>query len=328
MILILGSGAVGTVLAGRLVAGGHDVRLYARDKDVSAFQSVERLRIDADKRTALSTCIAVPPLCTGLNLQDVDYLFICVKSAALPGLLECLPAQLPARCRVVSTLNGISALRQVRNRWPGAEIIPLSIMMNVQLLAPLHAALTTRAEVVVGNNATDLQSLFKTSGLHVKMATGDEAVWGKLLINLANAICALCHTTFEDLFRNAGLREIYVGVLDEATAAMNAANVQWKLPLLVPYPVYRWMLLHAGPLPWWFAKYRNGVRSGAYPSMVSDIEAGRATEVQELNGEIVRIGRAHNIATPLNTTLMQLIESSGASPRMSASQLKQKLQIQ
>ncbi len=328
MILILGSGAVGTVLAGRLVAAGRDVRLYVRQRDVSIFQSVESLRIDAEERAAMNTRIAVPSLCTELNLGDVNYLVICVKSAALAGLLESLPEQLPSGCRVVSTLNGISALRQIRHRWPGAEIIPLSIMMNIQLLGPLHAALTTRAEVVVGGGATDFQAQLQGSGLHAKLASGDEAVWGKLLINLANAVCALCHATFEDLFRNTELRQIYVGVLDEATAAMNAAGVQWKLPLLVPYSIYRWMLLYAGPLPWWFAKYRNGVRSGAYPSMVSDIEAGRVTEVRELNGEIARMGKAHNIATPINTRLMQLIESSGASPRMSPSQLKQKLKIQ
>jgi len=45
----------------------------------------------------------------------------------------------------------------------------------------------------------------------VKTAAGDESVWGKLLINLANAICALTRTTFKDLFLDPDLRRVYFG---------------------------------------------------------------------------------------------------------------------
>lgn len=89
-------------------------------------------------------------------------------------------------------------------------------------------------------------------------------------------------TTFEDLFTRAEMRRIYVAVLDEAVALLEQAGTPYQLPMPVSYRTYRWMLLHAGPLAWWIAKTKNGVRSGSYPSMVADVEKGRTTEVAQL----------------------------------------------
>ncbi|MGH8517034.1 MAG: ketopantoate reductase C-terminal domain-containing protein, partial [Panacagrimonas sp.] len=117
-------------------------------------------------------------------------------------------------------------------------------------------------------------------------------------------------------------RRIYVAVLEETTGALDAARIRWKMPLVLPYGVYRWALLHGGPLPWWFAKYRNGVREGAYPSMVADVENGRVTEVEQLNGEVVRLGREVGYPTPANAALVSLIGNGGAPPRLEPSQLR------
>jgi 2-dehydropantoate 2-reductase len=230
-------------------------------------------------------------------------------------------------CTLVSTLNGVAPLRLLRERRPAARVVPMSVMMNSQLDGPLHARLTTRAEIVLGTEDASLLARFSGLGITVKQAPGDAGVWGKLLINLANAICALTRTAFHQLFTDPALRRVYVAVLDEATATMNASGIAWKLPLVVPYGAYRWMLLHGGPLPWWFAKYRNGVREGAYPSMVADVQAGRRTEVEQLNGEIVRLGRKAGFATPVNARIVQLIQASPSPARLSPAELRDALSL-
>lgn len=324
MILIIGAGAVGTALATGLASAKRDVALYVRPKDVSAFNGAGQLRLDTQSG---STQAALPPLVRDLDLAGVDYLLICVKSGALPALMEQLPRQIPSGCTVVCTLNGVEALRQLRIRWPQAAITPLSVMSNSQLVAPLHARLTTRAELVVGGGDAALKARLANVGFDIKLADGDEAVWGKLLINLSSAICALTRATFKDLLQDPHLRAIYVSALDEAISTMNAAGIAWKLPLIVPSGMYRWMLNYAAPLPWWFAKYRNGVGEGAYPSMVADVNAGRLTEVQELNGEIVRLGKQTGIATPINARLLALIESEHSSEPIQPFGLRKKLKI-
>lgn len=310
MILIAGAGAVGTILATHLAAAGRDVALYARAKDLARYGALEQMRVDPPDPRGAPLLAPRAPLVGTLDLAGVECLVICVKYPDLDGLLDRLPAVIPEGCRIVCTLNGVAPLRRLRERLPRARIVPMSVMMNGQLLGPLHARLATRAEIVIGSDDADTFAFFSGAGIAVTQTTGDAAVWGKLLINLANAICALTRSSFEDLLRDRALRRVYVAVLDEATRTMDASGIVWKLPLVVPYGAYRWMLLHGGPLPWWFAKYRNGVREGAYPSMVADVQAGRATEVEQLNGEIVRLGLAGGLPTPVNAALVAMLPAN------------------
>lgn len=325
MILIVGAGAVGTILATHLAAAGRDVALYARPKDVARFGPVGQVRTDFPdaKRPALTA--ARPKLVTTLDLAGVEALVIGVKYPDLGGLLAQLPDPVPSGCTLVSTLNGVAPLRVLRAARPAARVVPMSVMMNGQLLGPLHARLTTRAEIVLGDPEPALVKRFENTGMLVKIAHGEEAVWGKLLINLANAICALTRTTFKDLFLDPDLRRIYAAVLDETTGALDAAGIRWKMPLVLPYGAYRWALLHGGPLPWWFAKYRNGVREGAYPSMVADVENGRVTEVEQLNGEIVRVGRGIGYPTPANAALVALIGAGRSPARLTPPDLRARI---
>jgi len=191
----------------------------------------------------------------------------------------------------------------------------MSIMFNGQLLGPLHAQITTMPFVIVGSDDPKLLSLFGESGMAVKRAHGESAAWGKLLINLANAVCALTHMTFKDLLTRSDLREVYAVVLDEAVTTLQRAGIRYQLPMPIPYPIYRRLLRHGGPIPWWFAKARNGLQPGSYPSMVADVEQGRQTEVGQLNGEIVALGAERGMPTPNNSRIVELVrEMEGRVP--------------
>jgi len=328
MNLIIGAGAVGTILATYLRAAGQPVTLLIREKDRLAYGAVNELRTDAVNGPAVVA--PRPTLQTRLDLANVDYVFICVKFPALAALLDQLPSTLPDTVTVVSTLNGLSGLRMIRKRFPDARVVPMSVMYNGQLLGPLHAQITTKPIVVVGSDDRRLLGLFGDSGMVVKRAHGEDAVWGKLLINLANAICALTHTTFQHLLTRKDLREIYAAVLDEAVATLERAEIRYQLPMPIPYKVYRLILKHGGPLPWWFAKARNGLQPGSFPSMVADVDQGRQTEVGQLNGEIVAVAASRGIPTPINSRIVELvreIEGKKASRYWLPHELKQQLRL-
>lgn len=305
MNLIIGAGAVGTILATYLRAAGQPASLLIRDKDRAPLEAARELRTDAIDGPAVTA--PKPDLTQVLDLTGVDYLFVCVKFPALEALLAQLPEALPTHTTLVSTLNGLAALRRIRARFPGAKIVPMSVMYNGQLLGPLHAQITTKPIVIAGTDDQRLLHLFDGSGMIVKRSTGEAAAWGKLLINLANALGALTHSDFRALLTQDDLRRAFAAVLDEAAATLRGAGIHYELPMPVPEKVYRWLLVHGGPLPWWFAKARNGLKPGSYPSMVADVEQGRKTEVDQLNGEIVGVGRRHGIATPVNARIVELV---------------------
>ncbi len=333
MILLIGAGAVGSVLVTCLGRAAREpLRLYVREKDRMGLNGATRAQVDSVDGHPLWTA-PKPELVSTADLGGVDYLFICVKFGDLKRVLDGLPshAAFPKSCTVVSTLNGIEALRVLRRRLPGVRIVPMTIMYNAQWLGPLHAQITTKPMVVLGGEPdARLQASLAGGGMQVQVAQGDEAVWGKLLINLANAVCAITHSSAHQLLTLPALRHVFVTVLDEAVSVLDRSGVAYQWPMPIPFGAYRALLKHGGPVGWWLARMKNGLRKGSYPSMVSDVEQGRTTEVMQLNGEIARLGAEQGTATPVASRIVSLVQDLGNQkpPRyLSPEQLRQALGI-
>jgi 2-dehydropantoate 2-reductase len=309
MMLIVGAGAVGTILAAYAAkAEKNPLRLYVRDMDLDAVQGVEQICVDhvLGGRPALK--VAKPTLTQTLDLRDVDYLLICVKYPDLDSVLDALPT-IPPHCTIVPTLNGVSGLRRIHERFPDARVAPMTIMFNGQWLAPLHARITTRPQVLVGSRDAVLLGAFEGSGMAVEVIEGEAAIWGKLLINLGNAICAATHATFKDLITHPDLKACYFQAFDEAADTLKRAGVPFTLPMQVPLKLYQLLFRRGGPLVGWLARTRNGLQAGSYPSMVADVQQGRPTEVMQLNGEIVALAERGGRDAPINRRLCELINN-------------------
>jgi len=305
--LIIGAGAVGTVLMCYLQRAGQPVRILLRDKDLPAYQGLRELRMERVGGTTLVT--AAPALTTQLSLDDVENIFICVKHPALAGVVASLPKPLPGNVRLITCLNGVGIADRLRREIPGAKVATLTVMYNAQLLGPLHAQLTTKPQVFLACDDEAPYGLFRGSGMDLRRSQGDAAAWGKLLINLNNAVCALTHKTFKDLLSDKDMIASFVMVLDESVAMLEKLRIAYTLPLPISYPTYRRLLRYGGPLPWWFARFKNGVTEASYPSMVADVERGRPTEIEQLNGEILRLGAKAGCATPVNAKIVALVQA-------------------
>ena len=328
-VLIVGAGAVGTILTAYLVSARQQVKVYVREKDRDGFEHAQNVCIDrVTGGPALIT--AKPALTLSLDLAEIDYLLLCVKFPQLDGVLDQLQDALSPHVTIVSTLNGVGAIRRIHERFPGHPAAQMTIMFNGQLLEPFHARITTKPQVLIGSSDSNLLKIFGDSGVKVTRSEGESAAWGKLLINLANAICGVTHTTFKDLLTDKDLRAIYAAVLTEAADTLDAAGLQYQLPMPLSANAYRILLLRGGAMPWWIARIRNGLSEGAYPSMVADLDAGRTTEVGQLNGEIVCLAQEHQRATPLNAKLVSLVqklEKSDKKDYLTPETLRQKLGI-
>lgn len=312
--LIIGAGAIGTVLTGYLLAARRKTRVAILEEEVAGVSAADDLCIDRiTGRPPLR--VQKPPFTVSPVPQPGENVFLCVKHRDLAPLLDSLPAELPPDVTLIPCLNGVGASRELQQRFPATRVVALTIMFNAQLLEPLHARITARPQILLNTDDRQLLELFGRSGVEVRRAAGESVAWGKLLINLANALCALTHTTFKDLLTQPDLSACFVALLDEATAILRAAGIEYSLPVALPYPVYRLALRHGGPIPWWIGRLKNNMSSGSYPSMVADLRHGKTTEVRQLNGEVLRLAQSMGTTAPYNERVMQLIESLEGQPQ-------------
>ncbi len=313
-IHVIGAGAVGTILAAHLAETRHNTRLIVRDKDVDRMAGVDCLRVD---RVNAHGCLELPKpaISTQYEFEPGDVVLICVKHRDLDTVRQHLEASGVEELILVPCLNGVSAAACLRRHFPMAEVALLTIMFNAQLLEPLHARLTTKPEVLLNSHNKALFQLLSESGLVVKQAEDESVAWGKLLINLANALCALTHTTFKDVLSEPDMRTCFVRVLDEATSIMDKAGIDYDLPIALPYGAYRMLIQHGGPIPWWFARLKNGLTESAYPSMVADIECGKETEVAQINGQIVEMAKEHGLSAPVNALIVEMVTALHGEPQ-------------
>lgn len=295
------------MLAGFLSAAGESVRLQVRGGRAADYRDAGRLTItDSDSKRVVD--VPAPPVDEAPG-GGADYVYLAVKHRGLDDALAALDGRLAEDAVLLPCLNGVGVAERVAARFPAHRVAPVTIMFNARLTAPLAARLTTRPEVLIRADRTfPPAAVLRAGGMTVGKATA-ATEWGKLLINLNNAVCAVTRTGFADLFRDPDLRRAFVTVLDEAVAALETAGIAYDLPVPVPYRVYRWFLLRGGGLPLWVARRKNGLSDEAYPSMLADLEAGRPTEVDQLNGAILRLGAEHGVPTPANAELIRLVQA-------------------
>lgn len=303
---IIGAGAVGTILAAYFCAARVPTRLIVREKDLPALDQADEICID---RVNSQGCWAVPKpaISTEYHFNAGDVVLVTVKHRDLNAVVDSLHQCDMDSVILLPCLNGVGTAACLRRHFPRSEIAPLTIMFNAQLLEALHARLTTHPEVLVNSRNPAILNLLKRTQLDVHQAADESTAWGKLLINLANALCALTHTTFKDLLTQPDLRWCYAQVMDEAVRVLNGAKIRYKLSMPIPYPSYRRLILYGGPLPWWFARIKNGLAESSYPSMVADLEQGKTTEVNQLNGQIVDLATEHKLESPINQALVEMV---------------------
>jgi 2-dehydropantoate 2-reductase len=144
----------------------------------------------------------------------------------------------------------------------------------------------------------------------------DGVLWGKLLLNLNNALNALCGLPLRDQLLDRPLRRVLAAAQAEALDVLAAAGVHPRLHLPVP----AWGLPPLLRLPTWLfervAQRMLAVGPQARSSMWEDLQRGRKTEVDALNGAVVALGVAQAVPTPVNAALVEAVHAAeaGADP--------------
>ena len=231
---------------------------------------------------------------------------------------------------VVSFQNGIGNEEVLSAALPGRTVLAGMVRFNVvQLPGPIFKQATQGALDVEENAAlAPFLPAFGQAGLPLTQHSNFRPVqWGKLLLNLNNAVSGLSGLTLREELSQRAYRQCLAMAQREALVAMKAAGIRPARLTALPPALVPWLL----NLPdWLFLRLAGSVLEvdpAARSSMIDALDAGRRTDVDWLNGEVVRLAERNGLPAPVNRRLVELVHEAegGARRRWSGSALIEEL---
>jgi 2-dehydropantoate 2-reductase len=297
-VAVVGAGGVGSLFGGRLAAAGHEVWLVHRRPEVVEALRREGLCLDGPDAAER---IPVHATADTREVGPVDLVLILTKSTDTAAAAESARYMLDAQTLVLTLQNGLGNLEKIAAVVGEEQTLLGMTYVGAALLGPGRARLTAMGKTFVGEpggprteRVERIAQTLSMAGLPTE-ATDRlwEMVWGKLVINAAlNATCALTGASGESALRSPAAYEL-LGLAAEETAAVAGA-----LGITLPY---------ADPA----ARVRQHCRDvgSSRPSMLQDMERGRPTEIDAINGAVVREGLRVGVPTPFNQALLLLVKA-------------------
>lgn len=309
-VLIVGAGAIGCWLGGRLAVAGVPVTFVGRPRVIDALAAGGLHLTDLDGGDARLPASALS-LATEVPSGGAPALtLLTTKSGATADAARELAQALPAGSLVVSMQNGVSNAQTGAAVAPGLVWRAGMVPYNVAQLAPGHYHRGTSGDLAAADHPL-LQAwrpVFERAGLPITLHADLAPVqWGKLLLNLNNAVNALSGLPLRAQLLDRDLRSCTAALMAETLAVLARAGIQparvsplpsaW-LPALMrlPTPLFR------------LAAARNlRIDAHARSSMADDLAAGRVTEVDAINGEVLRLARVSGGQAPVNARIAELV---------------------
>lgn len=289
-IAVMGAGAVGCYYGGMLARAGHEVVLIARPQHVEAIQQsglrMETRTFDERVRTAASTQASA--------IRDAKLVLFCVKSTDTESAGAQMLAHLAPDALILTLQNGVDNADRLRAVLPQHEVAAAVVYVATEMAGPGHLKHHGRGELVIEPSSASQAVAQALGAAGVPTEISDNvrgALWAKLILNCAyNAVSAIAQLPYGKTVEGEGVREVMRDVVAECLAVANAAGVT------VSGDVHAAVDKLAASMP------------SQYASTAQDLARGKRTEIDYLNGLVVKRGEQLGIATPANRVLWALVK--------------------
>ncbi len=329
---IMGAGAIGCYLGGKLIAKGHDVVMVGRSSLAGEIAEHGLHLTDYTGETIDLEPNQVAYVTDPSRLGDRDAIFLTVKNPATVDAGEQIKPHLPAHAPVISFQNGVRNAALLREVLPDAKVLAGMVPFNVVRSEGARFHLGTSGPLVMEKtNAGEdrAAAALVEAGFEAQVLENLPGIlWTKLLMNMSNAVNALVGVPLREGLGNRDYRRVVAACIREGLRALDAAGIK---------PVrYGRMLPRIAPgvlgLPDWLffrvAAAMVKIDPEARSSMWEDLQRGRETEIDYLNGEIIALGEKHAVPTPVNRRIFDMIkqaeEAKSGSPKISPAELLKK----
>ncbi len=326
---MVGAGAIGCFLGA----------ILSQDKALSVqFFGREALAVEL-AAYGLTACfnqqnlsVNAPAFFTSMvSLIECDVILLTVKATSLPHVIPQLKKFIRADVPVIALQNGIGISAMLENELPN-PIYRAIVPFNVVKTSAGTFSMASGGDLIWPQSDDHrlqyLAAVFRQFGLPLQTSAAMQAMeYGKLLLNLNNALNAISGLPLKQQLQHRDLRQVLAAAMQEWLSICQALDItpsaltrlpnHW-LPKLLALPTPLFKLL-AGPM--------LRIDPDARSSMWDDIQAGRRTEIMYLNGAVERLGIQTGIATPVNSAIVELIKHLEQGERLSLTpaELKQQL---
>lgn len=296
-IAVMGAGAVGCFFGALLAKAGHEVVLIGRPAHVEAVRAGGlRLEwVDAEETIVLGASTEAQAV-AGAGL-----VLVCVKSGDTEEAGRLMAPHLAPGAVLVSLQNGVGNAQRL-GALLGRHVIPAAVYVAVDMAGPGHVRHRGRGELVIGagEGAEALTALLRGAEIPTALSAEVESVlWTKLVLNCAyNALSAITLQPYGVLVAADGAERLIRTILAECEAVASACGIH------LPEGQAERVLAAAHAM------------AEQISSTAQDMIRGRPTEIEYLNGHIVRQGQAHGVPTPLNQALTTIVKIMEARPRV------------
>ena len=294
-VAVVGAGAVGCYYGGMLARAGAPVTLIGRAQHVESIVEaglfLDGIRVQERIRVAASTSIEA--------LRGAQLVLVCVKTTDTEEAAKQI-ARLVREAQIVSLQNGVDNAERMRAA-AGLDVFAAAVYVAAEMAGPGHVRHSSRGDLVIGatregvptGTLTELAAVFNRADIPCQVTEDIRAtLWKKLVLNCTyNAISALARARYGRIVRDPEMRALLVRVAEETVTVARAAGVQLDVAEQVA------------------AGLKLGeIMPEALSSTAQDIARGKHTEIDSLNGYVVRLGEQLGVAAPINYTLYKLVK--------------------
>ncbi len=314
-ILIAGAGSVGCYAGGCLALAGRAVTLLGRpglmDRVTAAGLRVSDM--DGLDRVAHAGPGLRPDTDPVHAMADAGLILVTVKCADTGAMADLIADHAPRDALVISCQNGIGNADILAARLGAHRVLAGMVPFNIVQLPDGRFHRGTGGQVMIQHGPGGVRSELDVPGLSVVENADMQAVlWGKLLINLNNALNALCGLPLVQELGSRPWRVLLARQQWEGLRALNRAGIKPATFTTLSPRLLPWILCLPDALFRVLARRLLAIDPLARSSMWEDLERRRPTEIGRLQGAVIDLAGRHGLDAPVNRRVRDLIRAAEA----------------
>lgn len=326
-ICVAGAGSIGCFVGGMLRAGGRPVSLLARPRvideinqnglKVTSFEGIEYRLTPAEIRLSADPAV----------LADAGIILVTVKSNDTPEIAGLIARHAAKDAVIVSLQNGTGNVAVLRKALPDHRVLAGMVPFNVVAMGDGHFHRATSGNILLEQDSDGTAKQLSQPELAFRAVDNITGVqWGKLLVNLNNALVALSDLPLREQLSQRPWRVLFANQWREALRVIAAEGIEPVSTTPLPASFTPFILKLPNFLFERLAASMVQIDPNARSSMWEDLQRGRRTEIDHLQGVIVELAKRHGLKAPLSAriaTLVRNAEQAGkGSPGLSPEQIR------